>query len=334
MGAMLTVREMELSCDALEPPECPEHPLKLPELSLSNTFFPLGFPLQVRTNSATILEMCQRLWGQFTHQHVTTPMRYDVYVTEGGTPDCPPAPSYQYAEPLFVSIADAQHYGVVDMAHGITTSSITKASLQHSLYIEHFFLMLSLGTIPAKAIHAACVAWKGSGILLCGDSGAGKSTLAYACARAGWEYISDDGSFVLDCDEPWVTGNCNLVRFRPSAAGLFPEIRGLDETPRAAGKPSIELSTLALDGIARRHQVRVKAVVFLNRGISAGAQLSPYSKDVARLYMRQGIYGTPAIRMKHYAAIERLLNVDVFQLHYEKLQHAIECLRRYVEEGR
>src|SRR5581483_3675581 len=219
----MTVAEMESVCNQAKVPLVAGHPLQPPALTLSKSFYPLGFPLQVRTNSPAVLEMNDRLWGQFTHQHHTEPMRSDVLVTNGGSSLCPPAPSYQFLEPLFISIADAQHYCVTDIAAGRTFTSITEASLKQHLYLEYFFLMVPLSTIPAKAIHAACVAWNGTGVLLCGDSGAGKSTLAYAFARSGWEYISDDGSFLLEGEPPYVTGNCNIVRLRPSAAELFPE---------------------------------------------------------------------------------------------------------------
>ena len=189
-----TVREMELACDSPGLTEYPDHPLHLTKLTLSKTYYPLGFPLEVLTNSQVILEMNDKLWGHFTHQHNTAPMRSYVHVTPGGPPECPPALTFQYVAPHFVDIADPQHYAVIDLAHGETVISITEASLRHRLYIEYFFLGAPLTTIPAKAIHAACVAWNGRGILLCGDSGAGKSTLAYGCARSGWEYISDDGT--------------------------------------------------------------------------------------------------------------------------------------------
>lgn len=331
---MVTVHEMELACDSAVLTEHPEHPLKLTELTLSKRYYPLGFPLDLLTNSPVILEMSDRLWSHFKHEHDTVPMRAYVHVTKGGGSECPPAQSFQYVAPHFVSIADRQHYLVIDLAHGETVISLTEASLRHRLYIEYFFLTAPLTTIPAKAVHAGCVGWNGQGILLCGDSGAGKSTLSYACARSGWEYISDDGCFVLDEDQPVVTGNPHLVRFRPSAADLFPEVQGMDQTPRAAGKPSIEVSTHRLPKVIRRQKVRVGYIVFLKRGPTPTAQLLPYRKEVARMYLRQGVYGNSEIRERHFDAIERLLTADVFELQYSDLNSAIDRLRQLVENGR
>ena len=330
---MMTVREMELACDSPVLTTYPEHPLMVTELTLSKRYYPLGFPLDLLTNSPVILEMSDKLWGHFTHQHDTAPMRSYVHVIKGGGPDCPPAQSHQYVAPYFVNIADPQHYAVIDLVHGDTVISLTEASLRHRLYIEYFFLTAPLTTIPAKAVHAGCVAWNGHGVLLCGDSGAGKSTLSYACARSGWEYLSDDGSFILDEELPIVTGNPHVVRFRPSAAELFPEIQGIDQTPRAAGKPSIEISTHRLPKVMRRQRVQVNFIVFLKRGSTPSAHLVPYRKEVARMYMREGVYGNSQIRERYFAAIERLLTADVFELQYSDLNSAIARLRQLVENG-
>lgn len=51
----------------------------------------------------------------------------------------------------------------------------------------------SVGLTP---LHCACVAWKGSGLLLAGESGAGKSTLSLALVQAGLDFLSDDRTLI------------------------------------------------------------------------------------------------------------------------------------------
>ena len=169
--------------------------------------------------------------------------------------------------------------------------------------------------------------------MLCGDSGAGKSTLSYACARAGWDYISDDMSLLVDGPCRLVAGNSDLVRFRPTAAELFPEIRGFQLTPRATGKPSIEFSTFSMNHVNRCEQARVDFVIFLNRRVAAGPALVSYRKDVARLYMTQGLYGCDHELHRHLQAVDRLLERDVFELRYSDLNWAVDRLRQLAEEG-
>ena len=130
--------------------------------------------------------------------------------------------------------------------------------------------------------------------MLLGDSGAGKSSLSYACARAGWTYIADDASFLLNGGgERIIVGNCHQVRFRPTAAELFPEIEELAITPRAAGKPSIEMPMASMPHIVCAPTTHVDFLVFLNRRMGGPPELRSYRKDVAQSFMRQALFGFP-----------------------------------------
>lgn len=331
---MMTVEEMESICSVQSEPAFLRDPLEIPELALSGTFYPMGFPLEVRTNADEVLELVRLAWSESSQRYDVMPMLCEVYVAEGGPEECPPSPSYRFHAPILSSIADAQHYTLIDMEQKKTYISITRGSLQHPLYLQYFYLMMPLCTLPVRAFHAACVARNGRGILLCGDPGAGKSTLSYACARAGWDYISDDACLLLDGPQRRVAGNCNLVRFRPSAAEFFPEVRGLDLTPRASGKPSIELSTLPMANLKRCFETNIDFIVFLNRKHSGSAQLLPYSKDVARLYLQQGIYGSIAEKNSHADDVEKMLRVDVLELRYNSLEWAIQRLEALVDDGK
>ncbi len=335
---MMTIKEIEAACDASQSLDFSKHSQEVYDLPLSRTFYPLGFPVEVRTNSAEVLELQEEMWGAFEKKHDTVPILSNVHIVEAGPTRFPPAPVFRIMLPYIVAVADGNNYSIVDFERNKTNISISREVLRNKLYAKHFFLgnaVCCIATQYTTPVHGGCVSLDGRGILLCGDSGAGKSTLSYACARAGWTYTSDDGSFLTnDRHDLQVTGEYYKVRFRPTAAELFPEVRELDLTPRAEGKPSIELLTNATSHIVCSQTAHVNFIVFINRHTGGPQALIPYRKDVARYAMRQTLYGLPETQAVQYAVIERLLALDVLELRYTDLDWAIDRLQKLVREGR
>ena len=261
-----------------------------------------------------------------------------MYVTEGGSTECPPAPVHRFIWPTRLTFSDADNFMIYDMDRGRTHITVTGGAMRHKLFVGSLFLGASAGAHLTvryiTPVHAGCVALDGHGVLLCGNSGAGKSTLSYACARAGWTFVNDDGSYLLNGGtDRMVIGDCHQVRFRPETAELFPELRGREITPRLVGKPSVEMPTAILPRITCAQTARVDYLVFLNRCCGDQHELVPYRKDVARYAMRRAIFGTPQTRAVAYETIERLLTADIFELRYTDLGWAIDRLQKLVREG-
>ena len=129
------------------------------------------------------------------------------------------------------------------------------------------------------------------------------------------------------------TGNCHHVRFRPSAAELFPELQGwtLRRGPRANRRSSFP--TGPMSHVTRAQSTHIDFIVFLNRRAGGAPELRPYRADVARQWMRQGLYGSPESLAAQYGTIERLLTAEVFELRYTDLDWAIDRLLTLVREG-
>jgi len=335
----MMIEEIESACVSSQKTGLQRHELEAPELCLRETYYPLGFPTEVATNSPEILLQASELWSVFEKRFDTPPIRVDVHVVDTGSEECPPEPVFRIMPSLMVNMADVNNYSIANLEQCRTQMIVSRAAEKYSRYMGYFFLgaapLCHIASTFATPVHAGCVALNGRGVLLCGDSGAGKSTLSYACARSGWNFITDDASYVLhDREERMVTGNCHQVRFRPSAGKLFPEVDGREITPRAAGKPSIELPTAMMPEIACVPTAQVDYLVFLNRRVPEPPMLTRHSKDAARHSMRQVLYGSAESLATQYAAIERLLTAEIFELRYSDLDWAIERLETLTREGR
>jgi hypothetical protein len=304
------------------------------EMGLKGMFYPLGFGVRVRTNSAAVLEAAAESWGAFEREFDRPVIEMSVGVMEGDAAECPAAPGCRARRHLMTRIADQDNFYVADLLRGYSLVWVTAAAVKHRSYFRQEFLesagLCHIANRYAAPVHAACVAREGRGVLLCGDSGAGKSTLAFACARAGWTYVSDDASFVLQGGAGRrVVGNCHMMRFRPSAGELFGEVAGRPMTPRAGGKPSIEVATAEL-GVARASSAEVEAIVFLRRGDANVTEMVTVSQEAARDYLQKHLCGMEELRASQAEAVERLLGAEVMELRYQDLDWAVERLEEVV----
>jgi len=336
---MITVEEIESACNASRPPDFSRSSVQAPELTHSKEFYPYGFPAEVWTNAPEVLDYFEENCNAFQKRFDIEPIQVDVHVVETDSTQCPPGPTYRLMMPLLVAAADADNYMVADLARSRSQLTVSRSAMKHKQYLWYFFLEPSacqhIGTRYTTPVHAGCVALNGHGVLLLGDSGAGKSSLSYACARTGWTFVADDGSLLLNGgSKRMIIGNCSSVRFRPTAVALFPELQGFDITPRAKGKPSIEVPTASFPRIHCAQTTQVDFLVFLNRRAAGPPELVPYRKDVARYFMRQVLYGLAESRDAQYAAIEQLLTAEVFELRYRDLDWAVDRLAILTREGR
>ena len=306
---------------------------------LSETYYPLGFPVVISTNCDEVLKAAAENWRGFTKLFDTEPLHINVGVTSTDSHLCPPTPVCRVRDHLTINIADAENFAVNDRSLGYSLVWINTAALSHPDYFRYFFLessaMCGISHRYATAIHGACVSLDGEGVLLCGDSGAGKTSLSYACARTGWTYVSDDGSYLVHGrDDRLVVGNCHQVRFRATAEALFPELRGRATMERAGvGKPSIELFTSESSEIATSSTAAIRRIVFLKRNVDT-QELAPFPAAVARLSMMQCVLCMSYLAPDQSKAIDHLLQVGTYELRYNDLDWAVERLELLAREGR
>jgi hypothetical protein len=305
-------------------------------------FYPYGFATSVTSNSQVVLDAAGESWAELPKRFDAPPLDLRCVVTRGAAADCPPPPVVRAQCNLTVSVADAENYWCCDMATGIGSAWVADRVLTNARYLRYHVLEAMayclLGSLRMVTLHAACVALDGRGVLLAGDSGAGKSSLAYACARRGWTYISDDSSSLVRRSRTrTVLGDPRLFRFRATAGSLFPEFRGMDESPHAHGKPTIEVRTDCLPAIRTAVDSRVDAVVFLNRrdGRDGEAELIPIAGgDVVKRLSSSPWPADLSTEGQRTTVLERLTGAGAYEMRYRDLDAAADKLERIVRGDR
>jgi hypothetical protein len=306
------------------------------EFPLTATFFPLGFPLELATNSHDVLNAANESWGLFSPRFDRRPVQVELGVMESGHIPVPKPPSFRSRGHLMSIVADSDNFSHSDWSRGFAYGWVTRNVAADRAFFRYHFLEPTVLTLLEQRyfapIHCAFVVRHGQGVALCGESSAGKSTLAFACARAGWTFVADDAIYLLrDEAERYALGNPHTIRFRASATELFSELKGRHPFTRQNGKFGFELRTKELNlKIAAGN--RIDHIVFLSRREGVSAKIHRFPTDGALAALRQFLnHGEAWVRSEQSQTYERLLESGAWTLVYSNLDDAIHRLTELVD---
>lgn len=297
-------------------------------------FYPLGFAVQLATNSPSVLRAAEASWGSWTRRFDFTPLEMRVVVHREG-PVPPTSPVYRAQRHLFTITADNANFGVCDLKSGFCFSCVTPAVAEAGYFRNYLLETMAYFTIDhlyITILHAGCVARNGHGVLLCGDAGAGKSCLAYACMKRGWSLLSDDFSAIVrGRHDRMIIGKPEHIRFRREAMTLFPELAGLPYKVLENGKQMFDFQTGALPQAHTARCCRAEKVLFLDRRESGEAELAPMdpAEALARIEFDRA-YWDPPVFEEHRENIRILLSGGVHSLRYGDFDGAIRILESLV----
>lgn len=340
-----TISDAPLSSRATLSPNLPEQRNRNVAASsrgclIDRIYYPLGFPVRVHSNTPLVLAAADRSWKAFTPLFDRVPLQVEFKVTpdDGSVRTLPSMPQHEFKGDKLLVTAGPENVMVADLMKGCASGRVAECSVRCQRYFRYHFLEgAALSLISAQycmPIHAACIESQGRGMLLCGNSGAGKSTLAFASARSGCTYISDDASYlVLGREDRLVVGNCHVVRFRPAAQELFPEIAGRPITPRAAGKPSIEVGTATWPYLRTSPTAHIDFLIFLNRSWTGNQELVAIHAERARAWIKSTALPLEHGAEMHDRVLDQLLTCRVFEMRYRDLSWGVQRLTQLGEYG-
>jgi hypothetical protein len=302
------------------------------DLPLRRRVFPFGFPLDFETNSPDAMEAMSEEWGEFKQASAYAPVRVCLGVSDSDAGALSEGIVRSRGHLLTV-IFDPENFMVYDFNQGLAFGWVTNGVAADRHWLRRHFLAAAGRWIVEQrylaALHGALIARNERGILLCGDSFAGKSTLAYACARAGWTFLSDDGTFLIRsrCDR-FAIGDPYVIRLRLDAPDLFPELADTTPKVRRNGRIGIEIRTHEWP-IAVAHGCAIENVVLLNRNKSGPAHLRPCNRQRMQESWRGDTpFGTDQVREEQQRCFERLLDADLWEMRYSNLDDAISTLEQ------
>lgn len=165
----------------------------------------------------------------------------------------------------------------------------------------------AMGLVP---VHCACLESDGDGLLIAGVSGAGKSTLSVALSENGFNYVSDDWTYISQhLDGIVAHGTSAPVKLLPDAVKHFQSLGGHTLHTSMNGELAYEVDIAeAFDA-----QVELACVprwlIFLERMQGTGTEFTPASPAEARSYIKSSIERLPV--QLYEAAAMREQTIDI-----------------------
>jgi hypothetical protein len=306
-------------------------------------YYPMGFPVEIETNSPDVLAAAASAWGPYPRLSDGAQVKLRVGVAPG-----PPkvfraidAPSIEFDTERICVDGGPGNHAVASLAEGWGEIAFTADRAANFDYVRYHFLeplvYLLLAPPHYAFAHAACVALNGHAIVLIGEAAAGKTCLAYACARRGWTFLSGDAThFLHGPDELTVAGRPFSIRFRESARDLFPELKACPATIRPNQRFSIEADTKALN-IETALRARAGHLVFLARrppkSCSAAHVENMVTDETVRQLDETALFGNCSIRRNQRETLRRFAALPAVRLVYSDFDSAESVLRELIGDG-
>ena len=309
-------------------------------LPLRETFYPLGFSLQIETNSQDVLASARVSWSGSTATFPDPPLRIRVIVSgRGESAGSLPAPTAHAQGHLFTLVAGQDDFAACDVERGFAFAVVREPTARNSKHFRFHYLecltYILLSWHRLTAIHASCVSDSENAVLFCGKSGAGKSCLAYACARGGLEFVSDDAVYLVRDDaNRMVLGKPRWLRLKQSAAALFPELRAYPPGLDVHGEDVIELATAQISGMKTRETARQARVVLVERQSEASSprleRMDP--EEAAQLLVRELPRWEARVSSEQADSVRQVVAGGAYRLIYNDLGPAVEAIKRLLRQ--
>src|SRR5260370_19696092 len=118
-----------------------------------------------------------------------------------------------------------------DILRRTLSASVSGVVTRDDRFWKEKLIPITLGVLGAAMglvpVHCACLESDGDGLLIAGASGAGKSTLSVALSEAGFNYVSDDWTYISQHRDGIVAhGTSAPVKLLPDAVRHFQSLQG------------------------------------------------------------------------------------------------------------
>jgi hypothetical protein len=229
---------------------------------------------------------------------------------------------------------------IFDILRRTLSASISATVARDTLFWKEKLIPIALGVLGAAMglvpVHCACLESEGDGLLIAGMSGAGKSTLSVALSQGGFNYVSDDWTYVSQRHGKIVAhGTSAPVKLLPDAVKHFQELNRHRTHISMNGEQAYEVNIEEVFGAVVRRACEPRWFVFLERTQRQDSKFMRLSSVDVRGYLISSVERLPAQLVeaaeKRNQIIDCISNLPCWIFRYGGTpQFAAEELREFV----
>ena len=206
-------------------------------------------------------------------------------------------PHFRGLKHIVVASFGTENVFTFDLLRRSVSAAISAELAADAEFWNRTLLPVAMGVLgPAAGVvptHSACLAVDGSGLLIAGPSGAGKSTLAVALAQAGFDFLSDDWTYLaLNRGQLAAHGMSVPAKLLPDAAGHFDFLRNYAPTLTLNQELAYDLPMQDLGRLVLL-TCELRWFFLLKRTPETHCRIAPISAGKARSYIENGVEPLP-----------------------------------------
>lgn len=214
---------------------------------------------------------------------------------------------FETSDQAYLSFKDGVR-ALGELNRGHLSFSIVESEPKNIFVASHLmftiFLVELLKRRGCYSMHAAGFSTDGKALLIPGTSGAGKSTLAVTLLRGGFDYLSDDMTFLRrGPDGMEALGFPEDVDVSDQTIGFFPELDFLARDPRTAGFPKKQVRADEVYDAKLVQTARPGAIVIPRISGKDASVVRPIGPDEALLEMVSNVLLTDAASCQEHLSL-------------------------------
>ena len=202
---------------------------------------------------------------------------------------------------------------VFDILRRTLSARVSAAVARDDRFWKEKLIPITLGVLGAAMglvpVHCACLQSDGDGLMIAGVSGAGKSTLSVALSAEGFNYVSDDWTYISQSRDGIVAhGTSAPVKLLPDAVEHFQQLQTHSLQTSMNGELAYEVDIAKSFGARVEPACEPRWLIFLERTQRTGAVFTQMSSSEARTYLNCSVERLPP--QLHEAAAMREQTIE------------------------